>query len=58
VEWDFICVLSNPSGLLDPVWCRNNTWINTITAVTNGIRKCTAKNRENKTSETCKDTCR
>jgi len=50
--------LSNPSGLLDPVWCRNNTWINTIAAITNGIRKCSAKNRVNKTSETCKDTCR
>ena len=50
--------LSNPSGLLDPVWCTNNTRINTIAAITNGIRKCSAKNRVNKTSETCKDTCR
>jgi len=50
--------LSNPGGLLDPVWCRNNRWINKTTAITNGIKKCNAKDRVNKTSETCKDTCR
>ena len=37
--------LFNPSGLFDPVWCRNNKWINTIAAIANGIRKCNAKNR-------------
>ena len=37
--------LFNPNGLFDPVWCRNKRWINTIAAITNGIRKCSAKNR-------------
>jgi hypothetical protein len=49
--------LSNSSGLLNPVWCGNNKWINTVAAITNGIRKCNARNRVNKTSETCKGTC-
>lgn len=31
--------LSSPSGLLDPVWCRNSKWIRTIAAMANGIRK-------------------
>jgi len=29
--------LFSPSGLFDPVWCRNNKWINTIAAIANGI---------------------
>ena len=33
-----------PSGLFDPVWRRNNKWISTIAEITNGIRKCSAKN--------------
>jgi len=37
--------LFKPSGLFDPVWCRNSKWIRTIAAITNGIRKCNAKNR-------------
>ena len=37
--------LFSPSGLFDPVWCRNNKWINTIAAIANGIRKWSAKNR-------------
>lgn len=37
--------LFNPKGLFDPVWCRNNRWINTIAAIMKGIRKCSAKNR-------------
>jgi hypothetical protein len=37
--------LFNPRGLFDPVWCRNNRWINTIAAITNGNKKCSAKNR-------------
>jgi len=36
--------LFNPNGLFDPVSWRNNRWINTIAAITNGIRKCSAKN--------------
>ena len=35
----------SPSGLFDPVWCRNKKWINTIAAIANGIRKFSAKNR-------------
>jgi hypothetical protein len=35
----------NPNWLFDPVWCRNNRWINTIAAITNSSRKCSAKNR-------------
>jgi hypothetical protein len=31
--------LFNPNGLFDPVWWRNNKWINTMAAMTNGIRK-------------------
>ena len=38
--------LSNPGGLLDLVWCRNKQ-INTIAAITNGIRKCSVKNYVN-----------
>ena len=37
--------LFSPSGLFDPVWCRNNKWISTIAAIMNGIRKSNAKNR-------------
>jgi hypothetical protein len=37
--------LFNPSGLLDPVWCRNSRWTRVIAAIANGIRKCSAKNR-------------
>jgi hypothetical protein len=37
--------LFNPNGLFDPVWCRNNKWINTIATIRNGSRKCRAKNR-------------
>jgi hypothetical protein len=37
--------LFSPGGLFDPVWCRNSRWINTIPAITKGIRKCSAKNR-------------
>ena len=36
--------LFNPSGLFDPVWCRNSKRINTIAAVTNAHYKCNAKN--------------
>ena len=32
--------LFSPSGLFDPVWCRNNKWINTVAAIANVIRKC------------------
>jgi hypothetical protein len=34
--------LFNPSGLFDPVWCRNSRWISTIAVITNGNRKCNA----------------
>jgi hypothetical protein len=39
--------LFSPSGLFDPVWCRNRRWISTIPAIANGIRKSCAKNRVN-----------
>jgi hypothetical protein len=29
----------SPSGLFDPVWCRNSKLINTIPAITNIIKK-------------------
>lgn len=37
--------LFNPSGLFDPVWCRNSRWIIAIAVIANGIKKCSAKNR-------------
>jgi len=37
--------LFNPSGLFDPVWCRNSRWIITIAVIANGIKKCSVKNR-------------
>jgi hypothetical protein len=37
--------LFNTNGLFDPVWCRNNRWINTIAVITNGNKKCSANNR-------------
>jgi hypothetical protein len=37
--------LFSPSGLFDPVWCKNSRWIIVIAAIANGIRKCSAKNR-------------
>jgi hypothetical protein len=46
-SWILSVFLFNPGGLFDPVWCRNSRWINTIAAITNGIRKCNAKNRVN-----------
>jgi hypothetical protein len=37
--------VSFKSAKNNPVWCRNNRWINTIAVITNGNRKCSAKNR-------------
>lgn len=37
--------LFSPSGLLDPVWCRNSRWTTAMAAIANGIRKWSAKNR-------------
>jgi hypothetical protein len=31
--------LFTPSGLFDPVWCKNNKWIITIAIITNGKMK-------------------
>jgi hypothetical protein len=45
--WNGILSMSlfSPIGLFDPVWWRNSRWIITIPVITNGIRKCKAKNR-------------
>ena len=45
--WNGILSVSlfSPSGLFDPVWCRNSRWIITIAMIANGIRKWSAKNR-------------
>ena len=37
--------LFSPSGLFDPVSCRNSRWTIVIAAIVNGIRKFSAKNR-------------
>jgi hypothetical protein len=37
--------LFSPSGLFDPVWCRNRRRIIVIAVIANGIRKWSAKNR-------------
>lgn len=37
--------LFSPSGLFDPVWCRNRRWIIAMAAITKGNRKWSAKNR-------------
>ena len=29
--------LFNPSGLLDPVWCRNSKWIIAVVMITNDM---------------------
>jgi hypothetical protein len=39
--------LFKPSGLFDPVWCRNNKCTTAIAMITNGMRKCKVKNRVN-----------
>lgn len=36
---------STPSGLFDPVWCRNIMCTHTAARSTNGRMKCRAKNR-------------
>jgi hypothetical protein len=47
--WNGILSVSllRPIGLVDPVWWRKSRWTITIAAMTNGIRKCKAKNRVN-----------
>jgi len=37
-------IIFNLSVLFDSVWCRNCKLINTIFAITDGIRRCNAKN--------------
>jgi hypothetical protein len=45
--WNGILSVSlfNPIGLFDPVWCRNSRCTITNAAMTNGMRKCSVKNR-------------
>jgi hypothetical protein len=54
--WNGILSVSlfRPNGLLDPVWCKNNRWTMTIAVITNGIRKCSVKNRVNVALSTAK----
>lgn len=39
--------LFNPSGLLEPVSCRNNKWIRVNAIIIKGKIKCNPKNRVN-----------
>jgi hypothetical protein len=54
--WNGILSVSlfKPSGLFDPVWCRNSRCTIARAAITNGIRKWRAKNRVNVALSTAK----
>jgi len=38
-------LFGRPSGLFDPVWCKNNRWTITAAATINGNKKWKVKNR-------------